>query len=149
MLPIYHVNIVHISKQVIQVFKFEIMYIMFTWQIRSRVLRCYIVPESYRIFFPTGHTRLRPHPAVHPPAPSPNYSLAACYLALHFPPEPYPRTLPTARVAPSPMPPPEPQRVGPRRIWWGSSGGVLNTMARVWKAVHQIITMSSKVICIP
>jgi hypothetical protein len=44
------VDIVHISKQVIQMFKFKIMYIIFTWQMRSKVLLYYIGHGSYRIF---------------------------------------------------------------------------------------------------
>jgi hypothetical protein len=51
MLPICHVDIIRISKQVIQVFKFEIICTVSTWQMENRVLQCYIRLRSYRIFF--------------------------------------------------------------------------------------------------
>jgi hypothetical protein len=43
------VNIVHILKQAIQVFKFKIIYTISTWQIRSRI-KYYVGIGSYIIF---------------------------------------------------------------------------------------------------
>jgi hypothetical protein len=53
LLLIFHVDIVHISKQVIKLLKFKIMCTMSTWHMRSMVLHCYIGPRSYIIYFRT------------------------------------------------------------------------------------------------